>query len=465
MSLRLKRFLKFLLDVDPQEITKVVLLSAAFFLIIGSYTISKELKDAVFTSIIGAERIYLAYAKVASMLVFIPLLFLHSKLVDWIKKHQLLYVYTLFFGIIGLILSCFLASSTFGLANQVSSPYRIFGWLFYFFVEAIPTLLVGVFWAFVNSITDAESAKGNYSAMIAGSKIGGILTAGSACWLLRSNMFSDAVNLQILLGLSSFLLLFVPVIIYILEKVVPKRELHGYEAAYRVDKQIQREAKDKPWFEGMVSGLVLLFKYPYVMGIFGMTFFFELVNQVIKVENILFGKSSSSNLSVFTDFLLLQALLVHIVGFFVVIFGTRTIMRVLGEKRALVFIPVITGISVLGFLIKPYYLTAVIAFVVTRAVNYALAVPLRESLYIPTIKEIKFKTKSWIDGMGSKFAKMTASSFNACSGYIGFDMLINAQAIFLIFTIFSWIVAAYALGKKFEKSVEQNEVIGSAEVL
>lgn len=465
MSLRLKRFFRFLLDVDPQEITKVVLLSAAFFLIIGSYTISKELKDAVFTSIIGSDRIYLAYAKVASMLIFIPLLFFHAKLVDWLRKHQLLYVYTLFFGIGGLILSFCLASPTIGLTNEISSPYRIFGWVFYFFVEAIPSLLVGVFWAFVNSITNADSAKNNYSVMIAGSKIGGILTAGSACLLLKSNIFSDAVNLQILLGVSSFLLLFVPFIIYILEKVVPQKELHGYEAAYRVDKVIQREAKDRPWFEGMLSGLVLLFKYPYVMGIFGMTFFFELVNQVIKVENIIFGKSTSATLSAFTGFLLWQALLVHIVGFLVVIFGTRTIMKVLGEKRALVLVPSITGLSVLAFLIKPYYVTAIIAFVVTRAVNYALAVPLRESLYIPTIKEIKFKTKSWIDGMGSKFAKMAASSFNAYSNSVSAGMLINVQAVFFSLTILAWILAAYVLGKKFERSIKKNEVIGSAEML
>lgn len=464
MSLRLKRFLKFLLDVDPQEMTKVILLSASFFLIIGSYTISKELKDAVFTSIVGLDRVYLAYAKFASLLFFIPLLFFHSKLVDWLKKQQLLYLYTLFFGIGGMLLSAFLASPTIGLANTVTSPYRIFGWIFYFFVEAIPPLLVGVFWAFVNSITDAEAAKSNYSAMIAASKIGGILTAGCACLLLKSNLFSDAINLQLLLGVSSSFLLFVPIIIYILEKIVPRREMHGYEAAYRVDKQIQREAKNKPWFEGMFTGLVLLFKYPYVMGIFGMTFFFELINQVIKVESIIFGKSTSSTISAFTEFLLWQALLVHIVGFVVVIFGTRAIMNVLGEKRALVLVPTITGISVLAFLVKPYYLTAIMAFVVTRAVNYALAVPLRESLYIPTIKEIKFKTKSWIDGMGSKIAKMTGSSFNLCSDYISTGMPINIQAVFFTFTIFLWIVAAYILGKKFEKSVEKNEVIGAAEV-
>lgn len=418
----------------------------------------------LFTSIVGLDRVYLAYAKFASLLVFIPLLFFHSKLVDWLKKQQLLYLYTLFFGIGGLLLSLFLASPTMGLANPVTSPYRIFGWVFYFFVEAIPPLLVGVFWAFVNSITAAEVAKSNYAAMIAASKIGGIISAGSACLLLKGNLFSDAINLQILLGISSALLLFVPIVIYILGKIVPKKELHGYEAAYRVDKVIQREAKNKRWFEGMFSGLILLFKYPYVMGIFGMTFFFELVNQVIKVENIIFGKSTSSTISAFTEFLLWQALLVHIVGFLVVIFGTRVIMSVLGEKRALVLVPTITGISVLAFLIKPYYLTAIIAFVVTRAVNYALAVPLRESLYIPTIKEIKFKTKPWIDGMGSKIAKMTGSSFNLCSDYIGTGIPINIQAIFFTFTIFLWIVAAHVLGKKFEKSVEKNEVIGSPEI-
>lgn len=463
MSSRLKNIFKNLLDVDRSELVKVILLTISFFFVIGAYTIAKELKDVVFTSIVGLDRRYQAYAKIISMLVLIPTIMFHSRLVDLLRRHQLLYIYASFYAIVGILFTFFLGHPTIGLANSITSPYRIFGWLFYFFIEGYSPLVVSVFWAFANSVTSPGAAKKNYTAMIAGSKFGGILTAGLGCYFLSVNVGHDVFNIQLLLICSSFILLVVPFVIYRLINKVPAKDLHGYEAAYQVEKERFAHHEKESWFTSMTSGLVLIFKYPYVMGIFGMSFFFELINQAIKVENIIFGKTASSTLSEFTSLLLWQALLVHLVGLFVVVFGTRKILEVLGEKFSLMLIPTLTGLSMIGFVFWPSYATAIIAFVVTRSVNYAFAVPLRESLYIPTIKDIKFKTKSWIDGIGSKFAKTCASSYNMyIDGLVG-PLLETIKSSFFASTILFWLFTAYLLGKRYEKAVKKNEVIGSEE--
>ena len=83
MSSRLKNIFKNLLDVDRSELVKVILLTISFFFVIGAYTIAKELKDVVFTSIVGLDRRYQAYAKIISMLVLIPTIMFHSRLVDF----------------------------------------------------------------------------------------------------------------------------------------------------------------------------------------------------------------------------------------------------------------------------------------------------------------------------------------------------------------------------------------------
>lgn len=463
MSFRLRNIFRSLLDVDRKELLKVTLLTITFFLVIGAYTVVKELKDAVFVTIVGSDQEYQGYAKVFSMFFLLPALFFHATLVDAIRRHQLLYIYGFLFGITGIIFAFLLGHPVIGLPNTLSSPYRLFGWFFYFFVEGYSPLVVSVFWAFANSITSPQSVKNNYTMMIAGSKLGGMLTAGSAWLLLNARLFSDVVNLQILLAVSSCILMIVPPIVYLLITRVPHKDLHGYEAAYQVEKErSHKPAEQEPWFIKMLSGLSLLFKYPYVMGIFGMSFFFELINQVLKVENILFGRKLSSTLSEFTAFLIEQAFLVHLVGFFVVVFGTKAILGALGERKSLMLVPVLTGFSMIGFIIRPSKLTAVIAFVVTRSLNYAFAVPLRESLYIPTIKEIKFKTKSWIDGVGNKFAKICGSSFNIYAAGLTSQVLVATQTSFFIMSIFSWFVTAYLLGRRFEKSVKNNEVIGSS---
>lgn len=463
MSFRLKNIFKFLLDVERNELLKVILLTLSFFLVIGAYTVARELKDTIFFHIVGGDRKYLAYAKIFSMFILIPLLFFHSRLVDLLKRHQLLYLYTALYGLIGLICVFFIGHPTIGLPNTITSPTRLFGWFFYFFIEGYSPLVVSVFWAFANSITRPEDAKNNYTLMITGSKLGGMITAALACILLHQNWFGDIANHQVLLGASSLLLLFVPAVIFYLISRVPKKYMHGYEAAYLIEKERhkQQAGERTAWLTSILSGLIMLFKYPYVMGIFGMSFFFELINQALKVEGLIFGKSTSVTISDFTGFVLWQALLVHLIGFFVVVFGTRAILQALGEKRSLMLIPCLTGVSIIGFIVYKSYLTAIIAFVVTRSVNYAFAVPVRESLYIPTVKEVQFKSKSWIDGVGTKFAKTCASSFNwYTDGLVG-QILLTTQSMFFAISIALWFVTAYALGRRFEKAVENNEVIGS----
>ncbi len=467
MSSKLTKLFKFLLDVQRQELLKVILLTMTFFLLVGGYTVTRELKDAVFTTIIGSNRLALAYAKILSMLVLIPAIFFHSRLVDLVRRHSLLYIYSIAYALIGFIFVIFLGHPTIGLTNTLSSPYRIFGWLFYFFIEGYAPLVIGTFWAFSNSITSPASAMNNYPIMVAGSKLGGIVCAFSAWYMLSMFTFKDVFNIQILLAVSSALLFIVPFLIFALITKVPHKELHGYEAAYKLEKERIKAIKEEgnvSFFDSMISGLVMIFKYPYVMGIFGMSFFFELISQALKVENLIFGKNATNTLSELTAFLLWQALLVHVVAFLVVVLGTRPLINALGERRSLIVVPAATGLSMIGFVLKPSYATAIFAFVVTRSVNYAFAQTLRESLYIPTIKEVQFKSKSWIDGVGVKFAKTCAGSFNASiDGLVG-QVLLTAQASFFGLVIFLWLATAWALGWRWERAVKNNEVIGASEV-
>ncbi len=465
MTSRLGRAVKNFLNIEQDNVRKVFLLSITFFLLIGAYTVTRELKDAVFSTIVGSDRKLFAYAKIFSMLLLIPTIFLHSRLVDLVKRHKLLYIYSIFYAIVGLIFVLFLGHPTIGLPNNLNSPDRLFGWFFYFFIEGYVPLIISVFWAFTNSITKPANAKNNYPIMIAGSKLGGILWPLAALLILVSSGWGDVANIQALLAVSSIMLGLVPCAIYYLINKVPKDELHGYEAGYQLRKEMREHhvAEKTSVVQSMLSGLILLFQYPYVMGIFGMSFFFELVSQTLKVENIIFAKKTAlNNLSQFTSFLIWQAVLVHLVAFVVVLFGTRALITFFGERRSLLLVPVVTGLSVIVFLVKPSYATAIFAFVITRSVNYAFASPLRESLYIPTVKAIQFKSKTWIDGFGTRFAKTCASSFNMYTDGLVGSILLAAQTGFFGIVVFCWCIVAYTLGWRFERAIKNNDVIGAA---
>lgn len=252
MISRIQNWLKSLFDVEPQERVKLVLLTLTFFCIIGGYTLAKELKDSVFSAVVG--RIYIPQAKMYFMIFMVPAIFLYSKLVDRLRRYRLLCWYAFFYALVGFVCVYMLGHPTIGLLNTDSSPYRVFGWLFYFFVESWSPFVVSVFWAFLNSISNPDTAKNSYGTIVAGSKFGGMLTSGFAWALLSVTtptsilIFSDVVKHQILLGVSSLLILCVPVIILVLMRKVSGHYLHGYEAAYQVEKNVVRLVRQKQGF-------------------------------------------------------------------------------------------------------------------------------------------------------------------------------------------------------------------------
>lgn len=464
MSTWFKKIFNSFYDIERHERLKVLLLTVAFFLIIGAYTISKELKDSVFMHIVGKS--YVPLAKWLFMIVLIPAIFLYSKMVDKMRRYVLLSVLCFIFGVVGLFCTYLLGHPTIGLANADPSSNRIFGWFFYFFIEGFSPFVVSVFWAFANSINSPDSAKKNYGIMVSGSKLGGVISAGLAWYILGASdvigyVVSDVTKHQLILAFSSTLLLLVPVVIFYMMRAVPGQYLHGYEAAYKLEKQKSKEGKSET---GMFSGIVMFLKYPYVLGIFGMVFFYEVINTVLSYLRLEVAQANADTLSGVSGFLLEMSFMYHLAGVLIAMFGTSTLLKKLGERVCLTLIPVIFGVSLLYLMASdasPFSL--MVTFVILKAVNYAFSWPVRESLYIPTVKEIKFKSKSWIDAFGSKFAKSAGQGFNVFAERLGPILFMPAHSFFFAVIIGAWFVSAVLLGRRFDKAVAHNEVIGAEE--
>ena len=50
------------------------------------------------------------------------------------------------------------------------------------------------------------------------------------------------------------------------------------------------------------------------------------------------------------------------------------------------------------------------AVIIIKGLNYALNVPSKEVLYIPTSKDVKFKAKGWIDAFGNRTTKLLGAT-------------------------------------------------------
>ncbi|MGB8467585.1 MAG: Npt1/Npt2 family nucleotide transporter [Candidatus Babeliales bacterium] len=459
MSSNAWRFFRIFNTTDTYERLKVVLLAITFFLVIAAYTVVYDLKNAIFVSIVGKQ--YVPYAKMIGMFILIPAVLFYSFLVDRLQRHYLLYFYSITYALIGMACVYFIGHPTIGLPNTEASPWRLFGWFFYFLVEGFAPFVVSVFWAFANSINSPEGAKENYGILVTGSKMGGMMSAGLAwAWLVyrsSNSVACDAINHQILLGFFSFFMLSVAVMVYILIWKLPQRYLHGYEAVYRLEKKMEHEEQGNP---GLFSGLKMLVQKPYILGIFGMVFFYEVLNSVLGYQRLEVTKTVASCVSDMSAEFYRQMFFMHLIGFFISVLGTNALLRRMGERFCLLLIPVASGLLLFYFWLTYTTNSLLWVFITLKSMNYAFAQPVRESLYIPTTKDVRFKSKSWVDAFGSKFARGMGSIINLLSDAVGQGWYFVFHGTIFGVLIGAWLGTALLLGNRYVKAIRRNEIIG-----
>ena len=100
--------------------------------------------------------------------------------------------------------------------------------------------------------------------------------------------------------------------------------------------------------------------------------------------------------------------------------------------------------------------------IVLRALNYGFNYPVRETLYIPTAKDVQFKAKLWIDSFGKTFSKGSGSLFNQLLLYFTSNpyIILRIDSIYCIIVACGYFVISLMVGKKYHKTILNNEVIG-----
>ncbi len=439
------------------DLLKMALLGSAFFFIIGTYSILRPLKTSVFLGLIGKE--YQPLTKLISLIILLPFLVLYAKLVDKLRRYQVVYFF-LGFYIVGITLSAItLWHPIIGLNNTNTNPYRIFGWIFYIFIDLYAPLVVATFWAFANSINTPEYAKKNYGRIVACSKVAGITTPLISWFILQKTNIPYTTSIPILLFSTSFLLVFSGVCISKIMKKIPGYYLHGYEAVYKVEK------KQKHKQTGLMEGLKLILKQPYVLGIFGIVYLYEAVSIIIDYQmQVLMSIENQNAISGMSSFMFLYTASFQTLGLFFALFGTAAVLRRIGVKFSLVIMPLATILLMFVLFSYPSLASIFIIMVLLRAGNYGFNIPVREILYIPTTKDIKFKSKAWIESFGRSLSKTSGSTYNYISQIQNSILQIKYNSLIAVAISALWAIIAIFVGKKYHDTVENNAVIGQEEL-
>lgn len=447
-------------DFTREELICTLLLGAAFTLMIGTYWTMRPLKDALFDALVigdgpGHNHAMLAWAKIVSVCVLVPVTLLYCRLFDWLRRNQLFY---LLGGLAcaGLIVfSLLFADSTWGLPNKEASPYRLLGWTWYVFVEIYGSLLIALFWAYCTEVIDAEMAKRSFPLIVLLGQIGGIIGPQSTKLPAMCGCKTEA-PLVAVCGAGT--LAAVLMIHWFAVREARNSAPQGARAT------VDRKPDDPQHHTGFLSGLQLLLKDPYLLCIFAVIAIYEIVVTIFdfNFKRLVFISATGDHET--ASLLGNYGTAVNAVSFLCLACGISNIQRRLGMRITLCAMPLIIGVMVLAFNTKPTLNVLFWIMVAGKAINYALNSPSIKQLYIPTSLDAKYKSQAWIEMFGARGAKAGGSGLNtllkvfqagAATPAAGFAMYVMLASGISVVLLVGWFFAAGFLAKEYDRRVAE----------
>lgn len=470
----IKRFipvLDALFNLDYYERKKMILLGATCSCLIAAYSILRPLKTSVFSKLVGVT--YQPYTKLLMLGLMLPIMYLYSLLIDRVKRDVNIHIIYIGYAAICFLFAYFLLDPIIGLGNTETSPQRLIGWLFYIAMDLFSSIIMTIFWSYTNSINTPSSANYGYNFITVGARIGGILsTAAAIQWL--STSLDETKTIPAFIAACGGLLVLASLFTYIVNKTIPAKYLEGYkpeaiieakEAEYKnkaedlsIQSSFLKSVLDslKKTFEG----LRLLINNSYVFGIFILIYSFEIISAILDYQmQFLMVIENNNSVKESTLFMLRYTNMFQIVGLFFAIFGTAPLIKRLGVRFCISITPFMT-IMLMGaffFYNSLYFITIIL--VILRALNYGFNIQMREMLFIPTSHDVRYQAKAWIESTGRALSKSSGALINISSQQAAaFALALNTSFTVAIGSV--WLIASILVGRKYQKTIESNKVIG-----
>jgi len=451
------------IDMQIDELTRVLWLSSTLFFIVGGYWLLRSLKDPIMSAIDGVE--YIPQAKIASLFVVFGLVIVYNKLLDIFPKHQLFYMMGISYGVLFAIMGLLLLHPTIGLKNTVADPYRPLGWISYVTIESFGSMVVQCYWALVNSSVDVNFAKKNFGYIVAGAQIGSILgptLATQADWLGIATLY--------LLGSVIMFLMVSAMFLYVRQFGMPQDEKEEEEEKHSRDGGREKKRKEAKSEEGVMEGFNLFYEHDYVKGIFAVSSLYmvqvTVIDYMMKVlakerYAAMYPADPQQAMRAFAAFMGFFGQTTNSISFLFSLFGTGMVIKRCGLTNTLIAFPVLMLVCTVLVWLHPDIWTVFAVMMVVKGMSYALNNPTKEILYQMTSTSIKFKCKSWIDTFGQRCSKAAGSIITNSFASSIVDLTNYGSLVGVAIAAFLIWVSAY-MGKQFEQLSAAGEKVGEA---
>ncbi len=495
----LDRLLRLFADVRAGEGRNVLLLALNVFLLLTAYYILKPLRDGLILSEIGPE--FTAYSSAAMALLLVPLVVAYGKLADRYPRRRLIAVVTIFFA------AC---CAVFFLLGRMGVPI---GLAYFVWVGIFNVMIIAQFWSFANDVYTNQEGERLFPIVQVGAAVGGIVGAVTVGQMIEPlGLFYPMLVAGALLLASLLITYYVdrrewartestlPVDVSTVMSPAATGEFRLATGEFKNLREALREAlervergeaepgkeaaPDRETRPGQPAGiedepedgdvevvpgqgafrLVLRTRYLLYIGLL-----IALLNWVnTNGENLLnFALKASATQAVATgtaggmtegewigafraDFYSV----VNAVTLGVQLFLVSRIIRYLGVRTAILFLPVI-ALGTYGIIAFVPLLSAIRwGKTAENSMDYSLQSTVQHTLFLPTTREQKYKAKQVIDSFFKRAGDtLAAVTVLVISHLVGGN--VRYFAILNVLLLVGWLFLAWRIGRMYQRLVDE----------
>ncbi len=416
--MRASSMLRRIVDLRPGEAKALLWSFAYFFCLLCSYYILRPLRDEMGIQG-GVNNLQWVFSGTfVAMLLAVPLF---GALAARLPRHRLLPLVYYFF-IFNLLVFFLLLKSDIATAAVARA--------FFIWVSVFNLFVVSVFWSYMADLYNNEQARRLFGFIAAGGSAGAVLGP-----LLTASLAPSLGIVNLLLVSAALLLL----------AVVCIRAL----ARWAMDRQPARAAQaDRPIGGGVLSGVQLVLRSPYLLGICLYILLYTMLSTFLYFEQARIVADTFSDSASRARLFALMDLGVNTLTILGQVLVTARIIAHFGVSVTLALIPAAVALGFLALAAFPTLAVLVTFQIVRRAGNFAVARPTREILYTVVSREQKYKSKNFIDTV--VYRGGDAISGWLYTGLAAVGLGLSAIALVAVPVALAWLCTGVALGRKQE---------------
>jgi AAA family ATP:ADP antiporter len=453
----LDTFLNIFTDVQPGEGLTALLLFLDVFLLLSAYYLLKTIREPLVLAAEGGGAEIKSYASAAIAILLLALVPIYGAIASRVSRVKLINGVTLFF--IGCLVAFFFWARTVGIPGipvEGAEPVApgagqlALGVAFFIWVGIFNLMIIAQFWAFANDVYTVEQGKRLFALVALGASLGAIAGSAGAKQLIGS------FGLYPLMGLAAGIL----VLCMVLTNLVHQREKkHAQDRNKALAEGKPQEDADAPITGRSGFALVLSDKYLLLIGL--MMLLLNLVNSTgeyilgetltnLAKDQVAHGQLAEGDIGKWIGgFYGGYFTWVNIVSALLQAFVVSRVIKWLGVAWALLILPLVSlgAYATLAFIpLLAFIRTAKIA---ENSLDYSLNNTARQTLFLPTSREAKYKAKQAVDTFFVRFGDVASAGLVfAGTTWLAFApkhfAMVNAALVLI------WLGIAFALGRAFK---------------